>query len=80
MRRVFWLAVGAGVGVFVVRRLGQAAGRLTIPGLAERAGTFWAQVRAAAAEREEELRAALGLDGGHDETDVRPGGPATDNR
>jgi hypothetical protein len=73
MRRLFWLAMGITIGVLVVRKLSAAAERLT-PGsigrqiadslgdLAEAIGDFGADVRAAAAERESELRAGTGLD------------------
>jgi hypothetical protein len=73
MRRLFWLAMGITIGVLVVRKLSAAAERLT-PGsigrqiadslgdLADAIGDFGANVRAAAAEREAELRAGTGLD------------------
>jgi hypothetical protein len=73
MRRLFWLAMGITIGVLVVRKLSAAAEKLT-PGsigasiadalreLAEAIGEFGADVRAAAAEREVELRAGTGLD------------------
>jgi hypothetical protein len=73
MRRLFWLAMGITIGVLVVRKLSAAAERLT-PGsigrqiadslgdLAEAIGDFGADVRAAAAEREMELRTGTGLD------------------
>ena len=71
MRRLFWLAMGVTIGALVVRKLSQAAERLT-PGsvlgnladglrdLAEAIGDFGADVRAAAAAREQELRAGTG--------------------
>lgn len=58
--------------------LGGSAARLdSEPGasLGQRLGDFLAQVREAAAEREAELRAGLGLDGRHDAVDA----PAADN-
>jgi hypothetical protein len=73
MRRLFWLAMGITIGVLVVRKLSAAAEKLT-PGsigasiadalreLAEAIGEFGADVRAAAVEREAELRAGTGLD------------------
>ncbi|HVA61926.1 MAG TPA: DUF6167 family protein [Mycobacteriales bacterium] len=74
MRRVFWLALGATVGVLVVRRVGRVANAWTPAGLTERAGGlgqrvsgFFDEVAAAAAEREAELRSALGVDGRPDE-------------
>jgi hypothetical protein len=73
MRRLFWLAMGITIGVLVVRKLSAAAERLT-PGsigrsiadslgdLADAIGEFGSDVRAAAADREQELRAGTGLD------------------
>src|SRR4029453_9955935 len=73
MRRVFWLAMGITIGALVVRKLSRAADKLTpggiagsIPegprGVADAMGDFGADIRAAAAEREAELRAGTGLD------------------
>jgi hypothetical protein len=73
MRRLFWLAMGATIGVLVVRKLSRAADKLTPTGiagsigeglreLADAIGEFGADIRAAAAEREAELRAGTGLD------------------
>jgi hypothetical protein len=73
MRRLFWLAMGITIGALVVRRLSRAAEKLTPQGiagsladglreLAEAIGDFGADVRAAAAVREDELRAGTGLD------------------
>jgi hypothetical protein len=73
MRRVFWLAMGVTIGALVVRKLTQTAEKLTpqsmaggiADGLRELAaaiGDFGADVRAAMADREEELRAGTGLD------------------
>jgi len=73
MRRLFWLAMGVTIGALVVRRLSQAAEKLTPQGiagsladglreLAEAIGDFGADVRAAASVREDELRAGTGLD------------------
>ena len=73
MRRLFWLAMGITIGALVVRRLSRAAEKLTPQGiagsladglreLAEAIGDFGADVRAAAAAREAELRAGTGLD------------------
>jgi hypothetical protein len=73
MRRLFWLAMGITIGALVVRKLSRAADKLTPGGiagsladalrdLAEAIGDFGADVRAAAAEREAELRAGTGLD------------------
>jgi hypothetical protein len=73
MRRLFWLAMGITIGVLVVRKLSAAAEKLTpqsigaqlvqgLRDLADAIGDFGADVRAAAAERELELRAGTGLD------------------
>ena len=73
MRRLFWLAMGMTIGVLVVRKLTAAAEKLTpqsiagqlaesLRDLADAIGEFGADVRAAAAEREHELRAGTGLD------------------
>ena len=73
MRRLFWLAMGITIGALVVRKLSRTAEKLT-PGsmlgslaeslrdLADAIGDFGADVRAAAAQREAELRAGTGLD------------------
>ena len=73
MRRLFWLAMGVTIGALVVRKLSRTAEKLTPQGiagqlaeglreLAEAIGDFGADVRAAAAAREAELRAGTGLD------------------
>jgi hypothetical protein len=73
MRRLFWLAMGITIGALVVRKLSRAADKLTPSGiagsigaglrdLADAIGDFGADVRAAAADRETELRAGTGLD------------------
>lgn len=70
---MFWLAVGATAGVLVVRKVTKTAQSFTPAGLAKRADglgyslrSFADQVRAGMAEREIELRDALGIDGdGH---------------
>jgi hypothetical protein len=74
MRRLFWLAMGVTIGALVVRKLSQAAERLTPRGLAgglaeglrdlaDAIGDFGADVRAAMGDREAELRRSTGLDG-----------------
>ena len=74
MRRLFYLALGATVGVLVVRKATQVMHKLTPAGMAEGvAGAggraqgaladFSTAVSIHAAEREAELRSALGLDG-----------------
>jgi hypothetical protein len=73
MRRLFWLAMGVTIGALVVRKLSRAAEKMTPAGiggsiaeglrdLADAIGDFGADVRAAAADREAELRAGTGLD------------------
>ena len=73
MRRLFWLAMGVTIGVLVVRKLSAAAEKMTPAGiggsiaeglrdLADAIGDFGADVRAAMAERENELRSGTGLD------------------
>ena len=94
MRRLFWLAMGITIGALVVRRLSKAAEKLTPQGiagsladglreLAEAIGDFGADVRAAAAMREDELRAGTGLDAPLPDRDTaalpRRGAHAADN-
>jgi Family of unknown function (DUF6167) len=69
VKRVFYVALGATVGILVVRKLQKTAQSYTPAGLADRAGGlgeglryFADEVRAGMAEREIELRDALGLD------------------
>jgi len=76
MRRVFWVAVGAAAGVYAVRKVQKTLHAYSASGLAERAGglgdtlkAFADDVRAGMAEREAELRDALGLD---ESTDLSP--------
>ncbi|HVX70207.1 MAG TPA: hypothetical protein VHA79_11025 [Mycobacteriales bacterium] len=71
MRRVFYVALGATIGVLAVRKVSQAAQRWTPAGLAEQAGgvgervaTWWEIVKDQAMVREAELREALGIDEG----------------
>jgi hypothetical protein len=79
-RRLVYIAFGAAVGVLVVHRATQAAKRFTpsgvqaslagsLSGLTEAVREFTAELRVAMAEREEELRSTLGLDGSHDLVD-----------
>jgi hypothetical protein len=79
-RRLFYLALGATVGVLVVRKASQAAERFTPAGvqrgltgalgnLGDAIRDFGAEVRAGMTEREAELRTGLGLDGSHDVVD-----------
>lgn len=69
MRRLFYVALGATAGVLIVRKVTAAANKWTPEGIAAQAGgagerfaAWWAEVQAFAAERELELREALGLD------------------
>jgi hypothetical protein len=65
-RRIFYIALGATVGILVVRRLTVAAESLQPDNVARRlAGAvqgFAHEVRTGMAERESELRSALGVD------------------
>ena len=74
MRRLFWLGLGITVGALVMRRLSAAAQKLTPSGiagslsaglseLAAAIGEFAGDVRTAMGEREQELRAGVGIDG-----------------
>jgi hypothetical protein len=74
MRRLFWLGVGVAVGALVVRKLVKTAESYSPAGLADSARTsvsdlvetvreFADDVRAAMAEREEDLLAALTAEG-----------------
>ena len=74
MRRLFWVAVGAAAGVYAVRKVQKTLHAYSATGLAERAGglgdsvkAFADEVRDRAADREAELREALGLT---DDTDL----------
>ena len=69
MRRVFYVALGATAGVLLVRKLTSVANKWTPEGIAAQAGgagdrfsAWWAEVQHFAAQREIELREALGLD------------------
>jgi hypothetical protein len=73
MRRLFWVAVGAAAGIYAVRKVQKTMHAYSPSGLAERAGglggsitAFAEEVRAGMADREAELRAALGMDAAHD--------------
>jgi hypothetical protein len=78
MKRVFWIALGATAGVLVVRKLTKTAHSYTPAGLADRAQGLGAslryfadEVRAGMAEREIELRDALGIE---EDPDLSPNG------
>ena len=68
MRRLFWVAVGATAGVYAVRKVQRTMHAYSPSVLAERAGGVGGTVKAfveevwdRAAEREAELRDALGI-------------------
>ena len=73
MRRLFWLALGATLGVLIFRKLSRAAEKLTPQGIAGSFADaltdlsyalrdFTADVREAMTSRESELRNAAGFD------------------
>jgi hypothetical protein len=75
MRRLFWLAMGATLGVLIFRRLTRAAQKLTPQGIAGSLSEsltelgyairdFADDVRDAMSGRESELRSAAGIDSG----------------
>jgi hypothetical protein len=76
MPRLFYIAFGAGLGVVVVRRVARAASALSpqsVGGsLVQSVQEFLADVREGMAEREEEIRTALGLDGVEDPAPAVP--------
>jgi hypothetical protein len=69
MKRLFYVAAGATIGVIAVRKASQAAQRFTPKGMAQQAGgvggriaEWWQIVQDMSAVRETELREALGID------------------
>jgi hypothetical protein len=79
VRRVFWMALGATVGIVVVRRVSKAAQAYTPEGIGrslteaiDAVRDLADDVRVAMAEREQDLRVALGVEAGTMEAD---GGP-----
>ncbi|MGW1345003.1 DUF6167 family protein [Kribbella sp. NPDC002412] len=69
MKRIFWLVIGIAVGVYAVTRLKKRAQVLAPESLQESAAKvaaairhFGDEVREGMAERETELRDALGID------------------
>ena len=83
-RRLVYIAFGAAVGILAVQRATRAAQRFTpaglqssvsgsMAGLTAAISEFTELVREGMAEREEELRVTLGLDGTHDLVDTVPG-------
>jgi chromosome condensin MukBEF MukE localization factor len=80
-RRPFYVALGATLGVLLLRRASQSPQRSSSAGvqsglsgalgnLAEAVREFGAEVRLGMSEREDELRTGLGLDGTHDVVDA----------
>jgi hypothetical protein len=83
-RRLVYIAFGAAVGILAVQRATRAAQRFTpaglqtslngsMAGLTAAISEFHSLVREGMAEREQELRVTLGLDGTHDLVDTVPG-------
>ena len=79
-RRLFYIALGATAGVLIVRKASQAAQRFTPAGVQSSVSgafggfgasirEFGATLREGMAEREDQLRTELGLDGSHDVVD-----------
>ena len=71
MRRLFWMALGATAGVIVVRRVSRAAQAYTPEGIGRSLTSavdalreLADEVRTGMAEREQELRVALGVEPG----------------
>jgi Family of unknown function (DUF6167) len=80
MRRVFWVALGATAGVLIVRKINKVAEAYTPEGvgrslsaLADALREMADVVREGMAEREEELRLALGVATGTERQGVDPG-------
>jgi hypothetical protein len=78
--RLFWAALGAAAGVYAVRRVGRAAQAYSpagvaagLTGLGEGMRELAEAVREGMAEREAELRLALGIDTGTMEPGHSPG-------
>jgi hypothetical protein len=79
MRRLFWLVLGATLGVLIFRKLSAAAQKLTLQSIADSLGNgltelayslrdFADDVRDAMSARESDLRAAAGFDSGSPDT------------
>jgi hypothetical protein len=80
MRRLFWLALGATLGVLIFRKLSRAADKLTPQGITSTLGAglnelayslrdFVDDVRESMSAQEKALRSAAGLDSGTPGTD-----------
>ena len=83
MKRIFWLIIGIAVGVYAVTRLKKRAQVLAPESLQESAAKvaaairhFGDEVREGMAERETELRDALGIDTQHPASGPTPTHPA----
>ena len=83
MRSVFWMALGATVGIVVVRRVSKAAQAYTPEGIGrsltealDAVRDLADDIRVAMAEREQELRVALGVEPGTMDADGGPEQPA----
>ncbi len=81
IRRAFWLAAGITIGVVAVRKVSQAKSTLGPEGLNRAVGQisdsiadFADALRSAMSERENDLRAALGV-----EAPAAPGAPGADD-
>ena len=79
MARLFWVALGAAAGVYAVRRVTKAAEAYTPAGVAHGLSEFGdglrelaGAIREGMAEREGELRLALGIDTGTEEAASPP--------
>jgi hypothetical protein len=84
MRRLFWLAMGAGITGVAVRKANKVAQSFTPAGVSDRLGgvtelvrDFADEVKAGMVERELELRHSLGLD---EELDDPAAGPTGTER
>jgi hypothetical protein len=71
VRRLVWMAVGAGITIYVVRRIDRALDAASPEGIGRALNAavdalreFTVEVREAMAEREQELRVALGVEPG----------------
>jgi Family of unknown function (DUF6167) len=83
VRRVFWMAVGATVAVIVVRRVGRALDAASPEGIGRSLSAavdalrdLADDVRVGMAEREQELRVALGVEPGTMDAEGSPEMPA----
>lgn len=67
MKRLFWIALGAGAGVMAVKQVSKLAESLAptslVGNLARSVDGFFDEVRVGMRERETQLRGDLGLDG-----------------